>query len=244
MSETARLLNIDAGLRVHLGCGLTHFDGWLNVDHEKHSPHVDEAFDLMEPWPLESNSVSAVYASHVLEHLPDPLFFFRELWRVMMPMGSVLLRLPHGGHKSAWADITHLRIYYPESFAFLQPGYAESIGNPQLMQWQACFGIGGIDVRVVPDLVPWLRHFWFRKVFVRLASLFPSWGEELFVDLYPLKTPDAKAQYRSTHTPNVVPMRYVAFRHHFEDRPIQPGEKAAMVPVAEPREVDRMSGYR
>jgi SAM-dependent methyltransferase len=242
-THSARMLTLHEGIKLHLGCGTTHFPDWENVDQAKHSPHVDQAFDLMSDWPYADNSVSAVYASHVLEHLPHPLHFFQELWRVMMPMSSALLRLPHGGHKSAWGDITHLRAYWPETFACLQPGYAASVGNPQLDTWPAPFGIGGIDVRVMADLTPLLKWRLGRRFFLWLTHYLPTLGEELFVDLYPLKTLDAQAQYRATHTANVVPLRYIVYRHQWEGRPMRPGEAADIVPVAEPAVRDRLQGY-
>lgn len=238
--SNARRFMLDQGIKLHIGCGATHFAGWENVDYAKHGPHVDTAFDLMADWPYEDNSVSAVYASHVLEHLPNPLHFFRELWRVMMPMSSALLRFPHGGHKSAWADITHLRAYYPESFAFLQPGYAAAIGNPQLLEWTACFGLACVDVRIVSDLIPLLKRYWFRKLFIRLVNYMPAMCEEIFLDIFPLKTADAQAEYRATHTPNLVPMRYITYRHEWEQREIAQGEATAMVPIAEPRTWDTL----
>lgn len=55
-------------MRLNLGCGDQYARGWHNVDFG--SPHrKDQEVDLTGPLPWASESVTAVYAGHVLEHL-------------------------------------------------------------------------------------------------------------------------------------------------------------------------------
>lgn len=44
--------------------------------------------------PLEDDSQDFVITSQVIEHLPDPLFFLEEIWRVLRPGGRCYLGLP------------------------------------------------------------------------------------------------------------------------------------------------------
>src|SRR6267142_29393 len=132
---------------LHLGCGMSRMDGWVNCDLHATS-HADVVFDVQERWPFEDNQVREVYASHMLEHIRDFNAFFKELWRVLEPNGNVCLRMPYGGHRLAWTDPTHLKAWYAESFCFLQPGYGEHVGNPQEFKWPAPFGVAAIDLRI------------------------------------------------------------------------------------------------
>lgn len=44
--------------------------------------------------PFASNSLDFVVTNHLIEHLPDPIFFLREVWRVLKPGGKVYLGVP------------------------------------------------------------------------------------------------------------------------------------------------------
>jgi predicted SAM-dependent methyltransferase len=47
------------------------------------------------PWPWVDNSVDEIYASHVLEHLVDPLSAIMEIHRVLKPGGNIKIIVPH-----------------------------------------------------------------------------------------------------------------------------------------------------
>lgn len=211
--------------------------GWINCDLYP-APHVDEAFDVQKDWPFPTGSVADIYASHMLEHLSDPHAFFREAWRVLRPNGSMLLRTPHGGHRAAWGDLTHVRPWFPETFAFVQPGYAEAIRNPQSDAWRAFFGIHMIEQRVAPAFAPWLRHWWGRRLLQPWADHLQNFVEEIWAHLFALKTPDSVAEYQRSNPGNVVGARYVMFRCHL-DPSVPPGpESVALVPL------DTLRGWR
>jgi SAM-dependent methyltransferase len=230
------------GLRLHLGAGATSLPGWLNCDQTKHSTHIDAAFDLEQEWPFQDSCAVMAYASHVLEHLHEAWTFFQELWRVLSPGGHCLLRLPYGGHRSAWGDITHVRRWYPESFAFLQPGYAAVNGNPQHDAWAAPFGINAIDLRLDMKTVRWVRWGLVRRRLQRLVELCPPLAEEMFVDIFPLKSREACEAYQQIRSPQIVPLNYFVYEHVWQRRELQPGEKATMHYLLTPAPVQRM-GY-
>ena len=55
---------------------------------------VDE-FKLLTPgaaWPVRDETVDLLYSDFVLEHLPEPGFFFTEAYRVLKPGGYLCLR--------------------------------------------------------------------------------------------------------------------------------------------------------
>ena len=93
-------------LRLNLGCSTEFFpasDGWVNVDCRQF-PGVDFVADLeRSPWPWPDNSVDEVYASHVLEHLDDPLAAMMEIRRILKPGGKVTIIVPNGAGYMAHA---------------------------------------------------------------------------------------------------------------------------------------------
>ena len=208
-------------------------------------PHVDLVFDLCKaPWPVETDSVIEFCASHVFEHLADPETFFRELHRVCVPNAAILIWVPHGGHKAAWWDITHLRPWFAETFAFLQPGYAASVGNPQHNQWQHYFGIGRVDQRVSAKIAPYLRYKWQRNLFCFWLEHIENAIEELWVWLYPIKTPEAAEVFSIDRPGNYVPARYVIYQHHLERKTLYYDEPAVLVPITEHSVVNGFHDWR
>jgi SAM-dependent methyltransferase len=202
---------------LHLGCGHTRMDGWVNCDLFP-TPETDVVFDVQREWPFADNSVKEIYASHMLEHLDNFFVFFAEAWRVLQPNGTMAIRTPYGAHRLAWTDPTHLRPWFAESFAFLQPGYGVSVRNPQETEWLATFGVAWIDLRVAWKWAPVMRWKWGRKLLVPFLENIENSVQELWAYLYALKTPDAIEHYKSIRVPYSVPARYAMYKHHLELR--------------------------
>ncbi|MBF0399295.1 MAG: methyltransferase domain-containing protein [Magnetococcales bacterium] len=109
--------------QLHLGCGRFAPDGWLNTDGSWHvwlarwplmrrvatwtrmlpqehsaQPWPDSIMhlDLRRPLPFPDDSFTAVYASHLLEHLyrSEALALLQELWRCCRPGGIVRMAVP------------------------------------------------------------------------------------------------------------------------------------------------------
>lgn len=126
--------------KLHLGCGKTILPDWINVDCVN-SPGVDLVFDLdkcsTNPFPLPDNSIEVILASHLLEHIANPLPMMQELYRIAKPDAKATFYLPYGSSDDAFEDPTHVRPYFLNSFGyFSQPYY-----------WRADYGYRG-DWRV------------------------------------------------------------------------------------------------
>jgi predicted SAM-dependent methyltransferase len=112
-----------SSIQVHLGCGLITPPNWVNVDgswnarlakhpvlrRALHTLHITEAdkiqvgwnpkiviHDLRKPLPFRDGSASAVYSSHVLEHMyfEDGQRLIRECFRVLENGGILRLVVP------------------------------------------------------------------------------------------------------------------------------------------------------
>lgn len=202
---------------------------WVNCDFLQ-SPTTDRVFDVTKRWPFSDNSVNEIYASHMLEHLLDVPSFFKEAWRVMLPVSFILLRMPYGGHKLAWADPTHVRPYFPESFCWLQPGYGEDLGSLQHYGWQYPFKIEIVQLRVNGKLVKFFNRKWKRRLLCHVLEYFDNVVDELWVHLVPVKNDDAIKEFRASRSPNVVPFQYVIYRHQMEGREkLREGELADFI---------------
>jgi len=91
-------------VRLHIGSGQRHLDGWINLDNQD-LPGVDRVVDVRRGLPYDA--VSAIFAEHFLEHLPleAGLGFLRECRRALAPDGVLRLSTPN----LAWVLVTHYR---------------------------------------------------------------------------------------------------------------------------------------
>ncbi len=103
----------DNGLRVlDLGGRLDAVEGFETVD----LFDADVNCDLNEPWPFEDDSVGVVRASHVFEHLRDPIHVMNELYRVLAAGGFAFIEVPSTDGRGAFQDPTHVSFWNENSF--------------------------------------------------------------------------------------------------------------------------------
>jgi DNA modification methylase len=108
-------------VKLDIGCGNKKAQGFTGMD-SRNREGVDIVHDVERyPWPIESESVEAINASHVLEHLKPWEFInvMNECWRVMKPGGNMTIKTPYG---LAYAyDPTHSILFQESSFQYLSP---------------------------------------------------------------------------------------------------------------------------
>lgn len=83
-------------LRLNLGCGTDHRDGFVNIDVDKRVK-PDVIHDLLKPLPFANASVSEIILQDVLEHFTkeDGTILLSECARVMKPHGMLRIRVPN-----------------------------------------------------------------------------------------------------------------------------------------------------
>lgn len=82
-------------MKLHIGCGTRHIPGFTHVDIAD-APHIDYRCLADDLAPFEDNSVSLIYASHILEHFcrNEVAVVLKEWHRVLMPGGTLRIAVP------------------------------------------------------------------------------------------------------------------------------------------------------
>jgi predicted SAM-dependent methyltransferase len=92
----ARRLQAISPLRLHLGSATNRLSGWVNVDLLRPGRTLDLYWDLRRPLPFKDASVDAIFAEHLLEHMPFAagVELLREWHRVLRPGGVTRIGVP------------------------------------------------------------------------------------------------------------------------------------------------------
>ena len=105
---------------LQLGCGVRPMQGAVNHDRVRHHDYVDIAHDLdVLPWPWANESFERIVALDVMEHLRlEVQEWLDECWRILVPDGVLVLRLPAWDHPTSHRDPTHRQLAHPEMFDY------------------------------------------------------------------------------------------------------------------------------
>lgn len=104
--------------------------GYLGLDRHD-QPGVDIVADVTQGIPLADSSVGVVRAVDFLEHIPDQVAVFNELYRVLAHGGLLLSMTPSTDGRGAFQDPTHVAFYNENSFwYFTERQYAAFV--PQI----------------------------------------------------------------------------------------------------------------
>jgi SAM-dependent methyltransferase len=99
-------------MMVDMGGGIDGRPGYITIDQED----ADITCDLNDGIPLPDNSVGVLNASHVIEHLRDPVKTMREIHRVLAHGGWAFIEVPSTDGRGAWQDPTHVSFWNEHSF--------------------------------------------------------------------------------------------------------------------------------
>ena len=111
-SLAERDADLNGLLKIDLGGGLFPRPGYLTVDKQD----ADIVCDLDDGIPLPDNSVGVINASHVLEHLKDPIKSMSEIYRVLCDGGWAFIEVPSTDGRGAFQDPTHVSFWNENSF--------------------------------------------------------------------------------------------------------------------------------
>ena len=120
-------------MRVDLACGQKKKAGYKGLDRVA-VDGVDIVHDLLTfPWPLEDESVYEFFCAHYVEHIPIILSdgsygfhrFMEEVYRCLMPNGTMEIHAPYYMSQEAFQDPTHTRCITDRTFQYYNQGVVE-----------------------------------------------------------------------------------------------------------------------
>jgi SAM-dependent methyltransferase len=188
--------------RLHLGCGRTILDGWVNLDRAP-AAGVDVVADLDRcadvPLPFPADTFDEFLASHVFEHLAHPLPLMQELHRIARPGAKAVFRVPYGSSDDAYEDPTHVRQCFLQTFNyFARPFY-----------WRADYGYrGDWQTQVIELFVSRARYTgWTADQIMNDVAGLRNVVREMVVELVAVKP--ARAPRRELQAPFHVNISFV-----------------------------------
>ena len=118
-------------MKINIGAGKFKKNGWTNIDHvSKHynrKNDIDLDFLKDQNFPIDDNSVSVAYCSHMFEHLPEEVIFnlIKETYRVLKPGGVFHVTCPDAmkGTKAMMANDLAFFSMYQDYAVFNAPEY-------------------------------------------------------------------------------------------------------------------------
>jgi glycosyltransferase involved in cell wall biosynthesis len=117
-------------LALDLGAAHNKHPQYLGVDQYAREG-VDIVADVTKGLDLPDNSVGVIRAKDFLEHIPDKIALFNELYRVLAHGGLLLSLTPSSDGRGAFQDPTHVAYYNENSFwYFTDRNYANFV--PQI----------------------------------------------------------------------------------------------------------------
>lgn len=102
-------------LALDLGAAHHKPEGFLGLD-LLDTPGVDMVCDVTKGIDLPDGSVGVVRAVDFLEHIPDKVAVFNEIYRLLAPNGMLLSLTPSTDGRGAFQDPTHVAYYNQNSF--------------------------------------------------------------------------------------------------------------------------------
>ena len=109
--------------KLNLGSGKDYLEGYVNVDNNSRS-RADIVHDLnLYPYPFSDNEFDEVLASHLIEHLNDPLDFLQEIYRITKRGAKIIIKCPH--FSCNWFHPRHRSAISTKLFDFLDKNNSE-----------------------------------------------------------------------------------------------------------------------
>lgn len=101
---------------------------------------ADILSDLNNKWPMSDSSIGVLNASHIFEHLTDPIHTMNEAYRVLAPGGFLFIEVPSTDGRGAFQDPSHVSFWNENSFwYYTRETHARFIKPKYFGRFQASF---------------------------------------------------------------------------------------------------------
>ncbi len=104
-------------MKLHLGCGKKHLNGYINCDISK-DVNPDKIVDLEKPLPFKDNSVDEIIIYHTLEHIHNFIPLMEEMHRICKNNALIKIEVPYFRSYWAYSDPTHCRFFGVHTFEY------------------------------------------------------------------------------------------------------------------------------
>lgn len=114
-------------MKLDIACGVRKEEGFTGIDIRGDADIVHDLFVF--PWPLEDNSVEEISIKHFVEHIPHYRpewngidgwwLFWEEVYRILVPGGTVTVIHPYVKSDRAFWDPTHTRYIHEMTWYYL-----------------------------------------------------------------------------------------------------------------------------
>lgn len=122
-------------MRLNLGAGSQPREGYVNVDTVQQDG-IDVVWDLNKvPWCWEDNSVTAIEAFDIFEHVDDPIAFMTECHRILKLGKYLHIHTGYYLNPDSFTDPTHKRFPTENTFdywckgTYLKERYGKAYGD-------------------------------------------------------------------------------------------------------------------
>jgi SAM-dependent methyltransferase len=115
-SSSLHGLDLGCGQNIHLGCiGVNDYYGDNHpVYGGRYLPHITSLVENIIC--LNKNTFSFIVASHILEHVNEPIVTFRKWCKLLKKDGIIILVIPDAKYEVHKWDLTHINFYTPDDF--------------------------------------------------------------------------------------------------------------------------------
>lgn len=103
-----------------LGLGVTGLDGSAEAEAYALSSNIEfvhHEFAPPNPFPFPDESFDVVFSKSFIEHMENPIYFLKECYRILKPLGKVIILTPdwEANIKIFYDDVTHVKPFTKES---------------------------------------------------------------------------------------------------------------------------------
>jgi SAM-dependent methyltransferase len=97
--------------KLHLGCGLIHKEGYINIDHIKTNA-TDIVLDINKiSSKFNKESMDEILMINVLEHLDNPINIIKDCYTLLNKDGKLIIEVPHFTNPNNHNDPTHKTMF-------------------------------------------------------------------------------------------------------------------------------------